>query len=389
LIVGIHTDQEITKFKGPPVMNQEERYAAVAACKWVDEIVCGVPYVTYLSCLEKYNVDFCAHGEDVSTDEYGRDSYAQVKAAGKFRYVKRSEGVSTTELVGRMILKSKQHLSATLNADPNKQYVDPVPSPTTQSEAMKVFSRVSSFLPSTRNICDFSQTGTSLIPKPTTNNNTNNTDSSNSSSSNSDGLTPISTPSSGRVYIDGAFDLFHVGHIEALRLARSYGSYLIVGVHNDATVNSVKGANLPIMNLYERVLTVLSCRYVDEVIIGAPWCPSEEQITQLRISVIVRGSCSDYPLDAPEPHSTAKKMNIYKNFNSLYPDMTTSSIVRRILDNQIQYEERNKKKATGLLAILQQQKEQWEQKFSQQAKTTIQLQNLHDNGNTNNNTNNK
>src|SRR4051812_30711497 len=93
-------------------MNESERYAAVAACKWVDEIVENAPYVTHLDTLDKYNINFCVHGEDITTDEFGNDSYAAVKSAGRYETIKRSEGVSTTEIVGRMILMSKDHFSS-------------------------------------------------------------------------------------------------------------------------------------------------------------------------------------------------------------------------------------------------------------------------------------
>ena len=53
LIVGVHTDEEITKHKGPPVFNQEERYRMVRAIKWVDEVVEAAPYVTTLETLDK------------------------------------------------------------------------------------------------------------------------------------------------------------------------------------------------------------------------------------------------------------------------------------------------------------------------------------------------
>ena len=38
LVAGVHSDAEITKFKRDPVMNNEQRMAAVSACKWVDEV---------------------------------------------------------------------------------------------------------------------------------------------------------------------------------------------------------------------------------------------------------------------------------------------------------------------------------------------------------------
>lgn len=53
LIVGVHTDEEITKHKGPPVFNEEERYRMVRAIKWVDEVVEAAPYVTTLETLDK------------------------------------------------------------------------------------------------------------------------------------------------------------------------------------------------------------------------------------------------------------------------------------------------------------------------------------------------
>ena len=50
-----------------------------------------------------------------------------------------------------------------------------------------------------------------------------------------------------------------------LKEARKLGTFLLVGIQSDETVNSMRGQNLPIMNLHERALGVLSCRYVDEV----------------------------------------------------------------------------------------------------------------------------
>ena len=63
------------------------------------------------------------------------------------------------------------------------------------------------------------------------------------------------------VYVAGAFDLFHVGHLDFLEKCRELGSYLIVGLHTDPVVNRYKGSNFPIMNLHERTLSVLAFRW--------------------------------------------------------------------------------------------------------------------------------
>uniref|UniRef100_A0A8D8LPJ9 ethanolamine-phosphate cytidylyltransferase n=1 Tax=Cacopsylla melanoneura TaxID=428564 RepID=A0A8D8LPJ9_9HEMI len=63
LVVGVHTDEEITQHKGPPVFTSQERYKMVRGIKWVDEVVEGAPYVTTLETLDAYECDFCVHGE--------------------------------------------------------------------------------------------------------------------------------------------------------------------------------------------------------------------------------------------------------------------------------------------------------------------------------------
>ena len=75
LIVGIHSDEEIELHKGPPVFTAEERYKMVRAIKWVDQVVENVPYVTSLETLDKYQCDFCVHGDDITVDADGNDTY--------------------------------------------------------------------------------------------------------------------------------------------------------------------------------------------------------------------------------------------------------------------------------------------------------------------------
>ncbi|PAV77246.1 hypothetical protein WR25_17907 [Diploscapter pachys] len=73
------------------------------------QVVRGAPYVTTIATLDKYNCEFCIHGDDISMSADGRDTYEEVKKVGRYRECKRTAGVSTTDLVGRMLLLTKSH----------------------------------------------------------------------------------------------------------------------------------------------------------------------------------------------------------------------------------------------------------------------------------------
>ena len=44
LIVGLVSDEEILRCKGPPVLPEAERVKCVKAVKWVDDVITNVPY---------------------------------------------------------------------------------------------------------------------------------------------------------------------------------------------------------------------------------------------------------------------------------------------------------------------------------------------------------
>ena len=58
-----------------------------------------------------------------------------------------------------------------------------------------------------------------------------------------------------RVWMDGAFDMFHYGHMNAFRQGRALGTYLVVGVNDDASITSCKGT-APVLNDEERIGSV-------------------------------------------------------------------------------------------------------------------------------------
>lgn len=318
LIVGVHSDAEITKNKGPPVYNQEERYKMVKAIKWVDEIVEDAPYVTTLETLDQYDCDFCAHGDDITLTAEGVDTYHIVKKNNRYREVKRTQGVSTTDLVGRMLLLTKSH-HVSEEQLPNQEQCGQMGS-CAKGDIVSPWTKSCQFLATTKKIIQFSN---GRDPKP------------------SDRI----------IYTAGAFDLFHVGFIDFLEKVKKEGDYLIVGLHSDSVVNRYKGDNYPIMNVHERTLSVLACKFVDEVVIGAPYCVTKEIIESLNINVVIHGATDVLPeVDGSDPYQEAKSRGIFKTIDS-GNSLTTKDIVERIISHRLEYEKRNKAKQAKEAAV--------------------------------------
>ena len=88
----------------------------VKACKWVDQVVVDVPYVMTEEYLNDvvfgvHGCDFVVHGDDPCLTPSGEDVFASAKKMGQFRTIKRTEGVSTTDLLRRMMQTTKDHFS--------------------------------------------------------------------------------------------------------------------------------------------------------------------------------------------------------------------------------------------------------------------------------------
>ena len=68
-------------------------------------------------------------------------------------------------------------------------------------------------------------------------------------------------------FTDGVYDMFHVGHLNMIRNAKSKCDYLIVGVHADDIVEQYKHRR-PIINEEDRREIVSAIKEVDEAVIN-------------------------------------------------------------------------------------------------------------------------
>ena len=341
LIVGVVSDSEILANKGPPVFNESERIKMVEAVKWVDEVITDVPYEITEDFMKKlftkYKVDYIIHGDDPCLLPDGRDAYELAKKAGRYREVKRTEGVSSTDIVGRMLLcynqvstpsrrrlrtktKSMEMIEQDFSVGSDSEYdfeddgksSSPTPSVRGGGSAR---TRLSQFMPTSRRLIQFA----------------------NHSQASSNARV---------VYIDGAFDMFHTGHVEILRLARQRGDYLIVGLHDDHAISEQRGRHYPIMSLHERSLSVLACKHVDEIIIGAPMEVSKELLTTFNISLVLHGTVYEAGGGGgygERYYSVPIEQNMFVEIASP-STITVREIINRIMANRGAFEEKFKRK---------------------------------------------
>lgn len=69
-----------------------------------------------------------------------------------------------------------------------------------------------------------------------------------------------------KVWVNGTFDVLHVGHITLLEFASQFG-LLRVGIDTDKRVKELKGEDRPFNNQYDRKKMLEAIKFVDEVVL--------------------------------------------------------------------------------------------------------------------------
>lgn len=130
------------------------------------------------------------------------------------------------------------------------------------------------------------------------------------------------------VYMDGVFDLFHVGHLEAIRQCVNLGDRVVIGVTSDVDASGYKRP--PIICEQERVAIVRGLEGVDEVICPCPLIVTEEFMKENGIDLVVHGFATDADAKRQEEFfAIAVKLG---KFNRIpyYSGQSTTDIIRKI-----------------------------------------------------------
>jgi len=160
------------------------------------------------------------------------------------------------------------------------------------------------------------------------------------------------------VYVHGVFDLLSVGDLEFLRVARAMGDRLVVGVVPDDEACRIISNNsralagqrpfkpfltavpsdnhFPVHSLAERALSLMACKYVDDVVIGAPSEPDEAFLAANEVQCFAgdprdHGDLFSFPVSSTAVPARLGILQVASGLESL---TTTKDVLERVKSTQ-------------------------------------------------------
>ncbi|KAJ0107361.1 hypothetical protein J7T55_009325 [Diaporthe amygdali] len=121
LLVGVTGDEETHKRKGLTVLSGKERAETVRHCKWVDEVIENCPWIVTPEFLAEHEIDYVAHDDLPYGADEGDDIYAPIKKEGKFLVTQRTEGVSTTGIITKIVRDYEKYIARQLKRGTSRQ----------------------------------------------------------------------------------------------------------------------------------------------------------------------------------------------------------------------------------------------------------------------------
>lgn len=143
-----------------------------------------------------------------------------------------------------------------------------------------------------------------------------------------------------RIYADGVFDLFHLGHMRQLEQAKKSfpNVQLVCGIPSDKETHKRKG--LTVLTDKQRCDTLKHCRWVDEVIPNAPWCVTTEFLREHKIDYVAHDDLPYASADAEDIYMPIKKEGMFLATQRT-EGISTSDIITKIIRDYDKYLMRN------------------------------------------------
>lgn len=134
-----------------------------------------------------------------------------------------------------------------------------------------------------------------------------------------------------RVYMDGVFDLFHRGHLEAIKKCKDFGDDIIIGIVSDSDCESYK--RKPIINEIDRVEVIKNLKDVKETIFPCPLILTEKFLKDNNIDIVVHGFSDESDLEKQKDFFEVPiKLNKFKTIR-YYDKISTTEIINNIKKN--------------------------------------------------------
>jgi choline-phosphate cytidylyltransferase len=103
LIVGVCSDSDTIREKGIPIMTMEERAECIRHCKWADEVYENAPWFPSVQFLDQIKCHYIAHDPEPYPADGIDDVYSDIKDHKRFIATTRTEGISTTDIIARVL----------------------------------------------------------------------------------------------------------------------------------------------------------------------------------------------------------------------------------------------------------------------------------------------
>jgi len=134
---------------------------------------------------------------------------------------------------------------------------------------------------------------------------------------------PSSTPSNQKtVWLNGTFDVLHMGHINLFSHARKLagmGGKVVVGTDSDERIRELKGPSRPINNIFDRIGFLRAIKYIDGVVTFSTVSELEARIKHFSPDILLIGD--DYIGKPIVGAQYAKKIVYFPRYGGLSSTM--------------------------------------------------------------------
>jgi len=134
-----------------------------------------------------------------------------------------------------------------------------------------------------------------------------------------------------KIFVNGCFDILHVGHIELFKYAKSLGDHLTVAIDSDNRVKSMKGICRPINSQLDRKTILEAIGVINEVIIFDTHNELKYIVEKLAPDIMVVGS--DWKGKKIIGDEYAKCIEYFTRI----PNHSTTSMVNKIFNKKNKY----------------------------------------------------